>query len=85
MSSGNTINNNFNIVNNIMQINGEKPIPASQGSNSARNSQSNLAQHQEPTKFDESIIQTIVAKLGYTADEVRTYAKDPNSFVSVLY
>lgn len=29
MSSGNTINNNFNIVNNIMQINGEKPIPVS--------------------------------------------------------
>ena len=35
--------------------------------------------------LDESIIQTIVNKLGYTADDVRKFVKEENSFVSVLY
>ncbi len=35
--------------------------------------------------MEDSIIQTIVTKLGYTTDEVKRYVKDENSFVSVLY
>lgn len=39
----------------------------------------------EPSTLEESIIQTIVTKLGYTSEEIRRYVKDENSFVSVLY
>lgn len=35
--------------------------------------------------LDESIIQTIVQKLGYSIDEVRKNAKIENSFINVLY
>jgi len=43
------------------------------------------AQDEEPG-MNEKVVQTIVTKLGYTADEVRNYVvNDKNSFVGVLY
>jgi hypothetical protein len=36
-------------------------------------------------ELDESIIQSIVTKLGYTSEEVKRYVREENSFVSVLY
>ena len=35
--------------------------------------------------IDESIIQTIVMKLGYSVEEVRKNARIENSFINVLY
>ena len=83
LSPGNTINNNFNIVNNI--INYEKPISPNQLLQSARGSGIANTQQETSMPFEESIIQTIVTKLGYTADEVRKHVRDESSFVSVLY
>ena len=40
----------------------------------------------EEDSINEKVVQTIVTKLGYTADEVRSYVQnDKNSFVGVLY
>lgn len=39
----------------------------------------------ESNIFDDTIIQTIVSKLGYSPDEVKKYIKEENSFVGVLY
>lgn len=40
---------------------------------------------QQQNQYDDSILNTIVAKLGYTLDEVKKHLKEENSFVSVLY
>lgn len=43
------------------------------------------ARQDESIVYDDSIIQTIVCKLGYSVDEVKKYVQEENSFVSVLY
>lgn len=80
-SGNNPINNNFNIVNNIMQItspNDKQMLHNTQPLKSPR------LEHQI-SGLDESIIQTIVTKLGYTTEDVKRYVREENSFVSVLY
>jgi hypothetical protein len=58
-----------------------------QNSNSNPNSNNlhHAHHHSGMMNLDESIIQTIVSKLGYTAEDVKRYVKEENSFVSVLY
>jgi|LauGreDrversion4_2_1035121.scaffolds.fasta_scaffold439680_1 hypothetical protein len=96
MSSGNVINNNFNIINNFVGC------PESSGAHTQDYHQNKLLNssrgNQQPKvnnwmgdsdgiiELNENVVNTIVNKLGYTDNEVRKYVlNDKNSFVGVLY
>jgi len=86
LAGGNTINNNYNIINNIMQINCDKEREVSP-SYSVFNKTAPFSggYKQEVEVLDEAVIGAIQAKLGYSREEVRQMLKDESSFVSVLY
>jgi hypothetical protein len=81
LAGGNTINNNYNIVNNITQVGLQEEKEISFNNTAPLQGISKTIQE----GLDMQILSSLSNKLGYSIEDIKKCVKEDNSFVQVLY